>query len=158
MFFYARKYSGFIFYLGLLPTLSMLCQPPSHNQDTYKLLNLLRQNSFRELLSNFILHVLLRETRILHTRKRTKYLSPCKIDFCLQQEIFFKFSPWRLFMLNFRGLAFTQFIQEPHYSKENFPIDQKDFLFDGFATKMDRENMSNKQQLILTCFNQNRIS
>ena len=46
--------------------LSMSCQPLSHDQDTYKLLNLLRQNSFRELLSNFISHVLFRQRRTLH--------------------------------------------------------------------------------------------
>ena len=47
--------------------------------------------------------------------------------FCPQQEIFLKFSPWHLFMLNFCRLLFTQFVKESHHSKENFPIDQKDF-------------------------------
>ena len=58
----------------------------------------------------------------------------------------------------FCRLLLTQFVQESHHSKENLPIDRKDFLFDGFAMTTDREKVSNEQQLILTCFNQNCIS
>ena len=64
------------------------------------------------------------------------------------------------------AFVYNQFLQTCTHSncssdtslKENCPIDWKDFLFDDFATTTGKENVLNKQQLILTFCNQNCIS
>ena len=40
---------------------------------------------------------------------------------------FLRISPWHLFIINFCRLLLTQFVQVIHHSKENCPIDWKDF-------------------------------